>query len=77
MIFYKLWRIGLDLTFVNYMYMVRGANVVIDENDVSCKDNFCLDAFAFDPTIDPEEGLLVPIRDIPTTDIPAQSSQLQ
>ncbi|THG01485.1 hypothetical protein TEA_010315 [Camellia sinensis var. sinensis] len=48
------------------LYMVGGANVVIDENDGSCKENFCLDAFAFDPTTDPKkEGLLVPVRDIP------------
>ncbi|KAL7217845.1 hypothetical protein ACSBR2_011137 [Camellia fascicularis] len=48
------------------LYMVGGANVVIDENDGSCKENFCLDAFAFDPITDPKkEGLLVPVRDIP------------
>ncbi|KAL7219337.1 hypothetical protein ACSBR2_012414 [Camellia fascicularis] len=48
------------------LYMVGGANDVIDKNDGSCKENFYLYAFAFDPITDPtKEGLLVPVRDIP------------
>ena len=35
------------------LYMVGSTNVVIDENDGSCKKNFYLDAFAFDPTTHP------------------------